>query len=254
MKITILVVLSAISFMSFSQEKIVDERTGIEIIFSAEGNIFPDSWLSTTIDAKGISLDPEEYSRSKTVILQALLKYPIAVIKKNLKRIYILKEIEFYGKTFGGTNSTDIVYLSQNGTKNGYSNFYFEQLFHAEFSSILLRNYPQYFDKTNWLKNNSSEFSYGDGGVNALKKNLSSERFDAKINEMGLINQYATSSMENDFNSFAKNLFLPKFGFSELIDKYALLKNKRALIIAFYGKIDSSFSEDFFDKILHPTE
>lgn len=235
---------------SRSQEKIIDERTGTEIIFSSAGKIFPESWYSEKIHARGVSLDPDEYSRSGKIVKQALLKYPINVIKKNLKKIYVLKDIDFYGQSFGGTNSTDIIYL----TNVGYTDQFLEQLFHAEFSSILLRNYSSYFDETKWKSNNTNKFKYGKDGVDALKNNLCSEKFDGKFNEKGFINQYATSSMENDFNSFAKNIFLPKPEFKELIKKYDLIKSKRTLFIEFYGKIDKTFSDDYFNKIPYITK
>ncbi len=251
--IAVVLLILSLSKATFTQDTIRDERTGVIICFSSAGKIFPTSWYSSKINAKGVSLSRSEYSRSKNIIFSALSKYPPSVIENNLKTVYVLKNIEFFGQSFGGTNSRKIVFLSNKGKEKGYKDFYLEQLFHAEFSSILLRNYGQYFNENQWKKNNS-EIEYGKGGVNALKKDLDSERFDRTSNEKGFLNQYAMSDIENDFNSFAKNLFLPKEGFRELIKENKKINNKRKLIIAFYNKVDRTFTEEYFNQILNTTK
>lgn len=241
-----------IASQNFAQTRVTDQRTGIPIIFSADGKIFPDSWYSARIDAKGESLDKSEYERSREVVQRALLKYPVSVVQENLKAVYVLHRIEFFGSSFGGTNSSDVVYLSNRGKSKGYNDFYLEQLFHAEFSSILLRNKPNLFSESLWKNCNAQGFKYGKGGVAALKKGSDSEHFDEKLNRMGVINQYSVSSLENDFNAFAKNLFLPEEGFAQLLETYPLLRKKRNLLIEFYLQIHAAFTKEFFDKILDP--
>ena len=253
MKSIILIVVLFYSFVSVGQESIIDERTGVKIIFKAEGKIFPDSWYSHKINAKGISLNPSEYKRSEKLIKAVLKKYPVNLIRNNLKNVYVLTDVIFYGQSFGGTNSTSNVYLSNEGIKKGYTDFYLEQLFHAEFSSILLRNYNQNFTESEWIKDNPSDFNYGKGGVNALKENKDSEKFDPELNKLGFINEYSTSSIENDFNAYAKNLFLPKRGFYKLVETCSAIKLKRKLIIEFYIKLDDSFTEEYFNNILYTT-
>ena len=249
MRIVLLLFILSSSIAIGAQENIIDERTGVKIIFSSEGTIFPDGWYSKPTDAKAITLKNEQIARSKTIVIKALNKYPISVIQKNLKNIYILHRIEFFNQSFGGTNSNDSVFLTNRGIGRGYTNFYLEQLFHAEFSSILLRNNSKEFKKDKWLKTNPVNFNYGKGGVEALKSNTDSEYFDIKFNNSGFINEYATSSMENDFNSFAKNLFLPKQGFSELIEDFSRLKRKKVIIIDFYNEIDTFFTSKYFNDI-----
>lgn len=236
--------------ISFSQEKIFDQRTGVPIIYSDQGRIFPDSWYSERINAKGESLSKEQYERSKKIVQKALAKYPVQVIKNNLKAIYVLNEIEFYGQTYGGTNTGNKLYLSNKGKAKGYTDFYLEQLFHAEFSSVLLRNYKSQFNETKWKALNAPGFKYGKGGVKALKNKTDSEKLHTKYLELGVLNQYSISSLENDFNAFAKNLFLPKQGFKKILERYTPIRRKRELTIAFYAAIDSTFSETFFDKFL----
>lgn len=228
-------------------EKIYDSRTGVEIIFSADGNIFPDRWYSNEINANALSLDLEEHERSEVLMKQVLLKYPTSIVKHNLKKIYVLNYIEFYGISFGGTNSLDAVYLANRGSDLGYTDLFLKKAFHEEFSSILLRNYKENFDQNKWESINPESFEYGNGGVDAIKKGLSSEKFMDSLNAIGFINEYATSSLENDFNSFAKNLFEPSDEFQELLLKYEPLQQKADFFIQFYEVIDSQFSNSFWD-------
>lgn len=254
MKPLLFVTIALYTFISLGQESIIDANTGVKISFSAAGKIFPDSWYSERIDAQAISLEASEFERSEEIVKVVLQDYPAELIQRNLKAVFVLKNITFYGQSFGGTNSIDTVYLSNEGVISGYTDFYLEQLFHAEFSSILLRNHKPSFDESEWIRNNPSDFTYGNGGVAALKENNASETFDTELNRMGFINEYATSSLENDFNAFAKNLFLPKEGFSNLVETYERIRNKRKQIIAFYNQLDSSLTQAYFDTILYPNK
>ncbi len=236
-----------LSFNLWAQHTFIDERSAIVIKFSGEGKIFPAGWYSSSISPKTNSLSSREYSRSRNIILRALSKYPVEVIQKNINAVYVLHSLELYGQRFGGTNSSDTIYLSNQGSRVGYSDFYIEQLFHSEFSSILLRNYSHLFDNAKWESQNSSDFEYGKGGVDALKKGEFDETFNKSLNEAGLLNQYATSSLENDVNAFAKNLFLPRKSFGELIRNHERIQKKRKLLIKFYNQIDNSFTEELFD-------
>lgn len=224
-----------------------DERSGVKICIPEEGEqIFPESWRTSPINGTFVPLNEKQKERSRELIEKCLLMYPKDVLSKNLQIVYLVTEITFYGQAYGGTNSLKNVYIAN----KDFTSPYIEQLFHAEFSSILLRNFPAYFDKEAWISNNASGFEYGYGGVNALKNKQSSTAFDEDFNAKGFLYQYATSSMENDFNSFAKYMFCPKTGFRELVEDNERLKRKWLLAIDFYSKIDSTLNEEYFTKIL----
>lgn len=230
----------------FSQ--LINKRTGIEIHFDIDDNTFPLSWQGGEINAQGTPLDSEEFERSLDLLTNALNKYPTEVIRSNLKKVYILKEIKFYGIGYGGTNSTDIVYMTNNGVADGYTDHYIEQTFHHEFSSILLRNFPHYINKNSWVQLNQLE--YGKGGVQALRDSNDSMDIDSVLNEKGFLYQYAASDFENDFNSFAENLFAPSEKFKKVVHKYQALSEKLELIIRFYNLLDSSLTFEYFTKLM----
>ncbi|EGV43723.2 hypothetical protein BZARG_1192 [Bizionia argentinensis JUB59] len=129
-----------------------------------------------------------------------------------------------------------------------------EQLFHAEFSSILLRNYKDQFNELAWINSNSYKFKYGNDGASTIKEQKASQHFFHKWNNQGFLNEYATSSLENDFNSFAKNIFTPKPRFDKLIEEYSALANKNRLIIEFYNAIHDDFTKVYFKDILNYDE
>ncbi len=224
---------------------------GIPIQFSYSSVIFPESWMLSPISGSGESLGRDEFSRSKAIIVKALKKYPLAILRKNLTAVYVLKSIKFYDVGYGGTNSTTVVYVTNNGVKMGYTDSYVEQTFHHEFSSILYRNFPDFIDQAAWAKANVPGFDYNDpeSGVGAIRKNESSQELDTALCNKGFLTQYALSGLENDINTVAQNLFQPSPGFWSIVDQYPRVRLKTSLLIDFYLKIDPSFTEEYFRKL-----
>ncbi|MBL0912589.1 MAG: hypothetical protein IBJ09_09470 [Bacteroidia bacterium] len=225
-------------------KKVLDKRSGIPIYFECGAETFPAYWHTPEISAECSSLDREERDRSAELVKKAMAKYPVAVLQQNIKKVYVLKTIRFYGQPFGGTNSLDAVYLTNNGVSLGYTDSYIEQVFHHEFSSVLLRNFPAELDTGAWVHNNTAP--YGKGGVYALQSVSAGTVFDSLYWKHGFLYQYAQSDMENDFNSFAENIFAPNPGFWDAISHYPALQNKLNLIIAFYNRLNPAFTRDYF--------
>jgi len=221
---------------------------GVPVQFSYTELIFPESWRISPINGRGESLGSEEINRSKHIIDKALRKYPSSILKTNLNAVYVLKSIKFYDVGYGGTNSTGDVYVTNNGTAMGYTDIYVEQTFHHEFSSILIRNYPQLLDTAAWSKINISGFDYNDpeNGVGAIRKNESSQELDTALCAKGFLTQYALSGLENDINTVAQNLFTPSPGFWTIVDSFPRISEKTKKLIQFYNMIDPAFTETFF--------
>ncbi len=237
------------SLSLYSQEKNTISEFGVKIEFQFDNNTFPNSWLNDEINGTAKSLDSSEIERSKKIILKALNKYPKDFLLENLKKVIILKKMEFYGQPYGGTNSTSTIYLCNDGDKNGYTDFWMEQKFHHEFSSIIFRNYSYTFDKKKWTSYNHSKIEYGISGVDVIKNGKASTSFDMELNKKGFLYLYATSSIEEDFNSFAENLFLSSQGFWEAVNSNKRIKKKTNQIIDFYSKIRNSFNKEYFKRL-----
>jgi hypothetical protein len=231
-----------------AQTGITDLRSGIEIVFVTEEDMFPESWTEGEINGEAGSLSVSERRRSGNILKIALSKYPISVIKENLTKIYVLKFLKFYNVPYGGTNSNDIVYLTNRGEDEGYTDLYLEQTFHHEFSSILLRNSSDLFFNTKWESVNNDDFVYGNGGVQAIYEDQASLIFEEIYHEQGFLHQYAMSDVENDFNSIAENLFCPHPQFWEIYESYPQIRLKTELTIKLYHSINEEFNKDYFLK------
>lgn len=220
----------------------------IRIQFEYSSSIFPESWQEPPVNAWGDTISASEITRSKTIMIKALNKYPDAVLTENLNTVYFLKKMKYFGVPYGGTNSYNAVYIANDGTGSGYSDLYIEQTFHHEFSSILFRKYAAFLNTDDWKSANLSGFDYNDpeNGVGSIRKNESSQDIDTFFCKQGFLTQYALSSMENDINTIAQNLFSPSQGFWRIVNDYPLIEKKVKLLIAFYNKISPLFTEVYF--------
>ncbi len=220
----------------------------VAVSFTYSKNIFPASWQPAPINARGEMISAGEVVRSREASILALKKYPETLLDKNLRAVYWLKNMRFYDVGYGGTNSNDALFLTNDGEALGYTMKYMEQTLHHEFSSILYRNYKKLFDDSIWIAANAYNFDYNDpeAGVGAIRKNASSQDIDTAYCTIGMLTQYAMSSLENDLNTFAQNLFCPSPGFWKTVDSYPRIRKKVSLLISFYNKLDTVFTETYF--------
>lgn len=220
----------------------------VKIVSGYSKAVFPESWQESTIHAAGEQIAPEELKRTEPIIIKALKKYPRSLLKLTLRKVYLIKSLSFYNVPFGGTNSSDAVYITNNGEANGYTDAYIEQTFHHEYSSILFRDYPALLDTIAWKKQNEPGFDYNDPGkgVGAIENNESSQELSAELALKGMLTQYALSSLENDINTFAQNLFKPAPDFWNIAEHYPKIGTKVKLLISFYGKLSPVFTEQYF--------
>jgi len=219
------------------------------IIFTADADTFPVEWYESPFNAQAENLASEEIERSKKIIIAALKKYPIEVLNYNLKKVYVLKSMNFFGADYGGTNSVDVVYVCNASMGMGYTDYYIEESFHHEFSSILLRNYRSLFNEQQWRDINPEGFQYFDestGGSGAIKEGKASKEFNEESHNSGFLYEYAQSTLENDFNSFAENIFMGNEDFFTVSEQYEKINMKLDLIISFYNTINPQFTIDYF--------
>lgn len=242
-------VLAALCVLQTQPGPTLEPRTQIPVRVTVDKDMYPESWRKEPISAEATALAPGEVSRSIKVTLAAMEKYPATVLKKNLKQVYISKRIAFYGLVYGGTNSLDTVYLSNDGAAKGFTDFYLEGAFHHEFSSILLRNFPQYLDMKMWRAAQPPNFKYRGDGTSSLREGTASTEYSEKYHKDGFLAQYATSSLEEDFNMTAEGIMSGNPKFWKAVDSHKLLKAKMQAVVAFYTNLDPLFTEAYLRKM-----
>lgn len=227
-------------FAQDKQEEIPDKIGPVKVIHQVSDDFYPVYWkIDPKIKPIAEPIDRKQLLRTIPLIRQFIAEYPESVLVKNLKGLYLCKTLQFYGKDFGGTNSSDGVYICVKTIELGYTNRYILSSMHHEFSSILMRNYT--FPKKEWATLNPNDFSYTEDAVGALGKD-DLLKPQASFNELGFVCLYSQSSMEEDFNTIADYLFNQRAQLVKMGKKYPKLCAKIQLAMKFYKSVDSHFS------------
>lgn len=239
---------------SFSIE--IPENTlileGIDILFETEPRMFPAGWYCKRIAAEAVSLPREYRTEAMDILNKAIAKYPEDVLFVHLRKVYVLKSLAFFGIPYGGTSTRDVIYLTYDNSNPERTTDYVEGVFHHEFSSVLLRKFTKHIDKRDWAALNPTDFCYGQGGVEAIKKGEASLDFDYALLELGFLNKYSQSDFEEDFNVFAQNLFCGGAQFWIIVDSFGKIREKTRQAIDFYHRIDPQFTEEYFRTLAYP--
>ncbi len=224
---------------------------GIDILFDAKPRMFPHSWYGKRIGAEAVSLPRKYRTEAMDIINKAIAKYPEDVLFVHLRKIYILQSLTFFDVPYGGTNTKNVVYLTYDNINPERTAPYVEGVFHHEFSSVLFRKFHKKFNEKKWLNINPIAFEYGEGGVEAIKQGEASMKFDYNLLAIGFLNKYSQSAFEEDFNVFAQNLFSGGEQFWFIVDTFENINKKVELIIEFYHKINSNFTEEYFRSLAY---
>ncbi len=224
--------------------KQIEKKYGIAIKWKINAAFLPKYWKTKPINGNAVALDQQELKRFPVLIEKSLSRYPHSVIKKNLKGIYLAKELQFYGVGYGGTYYYDQVYITSQGVANNYNDEFIIKSFHHEFSSILMTNYN--FPKAAWAACNKRGYKYGKGGMNAIKSGTASLSGSPRTYKNGFISQYSMSAIEEDFNVFSETMFIEPAKMQRLIKQYPIIAKKARVWLRFYKKIHPTFTKSYF--------
>lgn len=219
---------------------------------SASEEIFPESWRKPPILASGGELPEEQFERVRKVLGPAIKKYPPQVLEKHLKGVYVLSELKYSGVVTSGTNSRTVVYEKIGDVKQGFTDAHVESVFHAEFSSILLRNRRRDFDEPAWNEINPPGFKYLGSGVDAVKQKKAGLTLDEELHKQGFLKQYSQSTLENDFNAFAATIFAGEGVIWRIAGKHPRIQQKLDLTLDFYKGLDPAFTPEYFRGLAQP--
>lgn len=218
----------------------------VPVLTQAGPDMFPHHWKAAQIAARAESLEAREIGRSVEAVRGAMDKYPLWLVKRNLRRVFVVRTLQFYGLDYGGTNSLDTLYLANSGRTNGFTDRFLEESFHHEFSSVLLRNYAGRLDRSAWAGANAPRTRYIGNGTEAVRQGASGLDYGARWHEMGFLCEYGAASLEEDFNTYAEGLFAGGRRFWRVVDAYPRVRAKARIAVRFYQALDASFNEDTF--------
>lgn len=178
-------------------------------------------------------------------LLSALSVYPKYVTKEHLNFIVLLSQLTFDTVKYGGTyivqppRSTGVYLVVPPQLEGIEITTFVAETFHHEFSSILLKAYPEFAQA--WTSEFKYMYSDNKGGFLALKNNNFKEASVSELNEQGILSYYGASSLEEDFNTFAENILSHPKEFKMRYSKFPLIKQKAKTFINLYLKISPAF-------------
>jgi hypothetical protein len=170
----------------------------VHVIYDFE-SYFPREWREAAYSAQGSQIDVDESMRLIRLIPGFLSMYPAQLIRRNLRDIYLLKAMSFYGLRYGGTNSLDGIYIASRGNEPKCRDERLAGVMHAEFSSILLRNYR--FPSEAWSRINDSNWRYA-GTIKDLIGRSDLYSHTETLLRQGFISIYGQASVEEDVNMY----------------------------------------------------
>jgi len=228
----------------------IESKYQIKVRYHIDKTFFPEQWLEPPISAKACELGYDEIERFPMILESALSRYPIDMIKNHLRGIYLTKEIKFFNTSYGATSSTDIVYLNSKGKASGYTDEYIMSTLHHEIAHVLYYKYV--FPGKKWLACNPKGFKYkgiADGGREAIKKGKDSLLGAERFYRQGFLNEYATSSMEEDFCVFSEEILNNPKRFFILLKNYPIINKKFKIWLSFYNSVNNKFTMDYIRQI-----
>ncbi len=235
--------------------------------FPSDNTFLPRSWVVAPIGAE-IEHLKEEYRRpAEKIIRLALSKYPTEILEQFLDGVHIVGSLRFYDVGYGGTymaNGRQIVLVY----RPTFDPRGFEQRFHHEFSSILLKKNEALFDGERWQASNASTFAYRAPGIveeqtgdrSEATRVLAAEqkktggsgssllKLDLELMKQGFLTPYNLVSVEQDLNETAAHLFTNP-GLWTYCERYPRIDQKIDVLIDFYRALDPRMNRLYFRRI-----
>lgn len=228
---------------------IVLREEPVRVATASGADIFPEAWRGGKVQASGEVLPEPRREQALRVMDAALAKYPAEVLREHLHTLYLLGGLRYRGVITSGTNSKTSVYVKIGPPEKGFTARHNERVFHAEFSSILIRNWSQFLDQDAWKAANPPGFTYLGDGVDAVKQGKARTKLDNTLNARGFLSEYGQSTLENDFNGFAARLWTGDPDLWQLAEQHPAIQRKIALVLLFYQRLHPKLDEAFFRNI-----
>ncbi len=225
-----------IGCLSAYRDKLPLTIHGVKIHYCYHPQVFfSNAWLQPPISGQGEQVNLEDALRVVPAIEAFVRSYNATFLEANLQDIYLLGAMVFYGEHYGGTYTAHAVFIEVGSEKENYTVDFVTSQLHAEFSSILMKNYP--FPSSTWNNINDHGFKYSQNDVQMLGQPGLYDQHQALLKQ-GFLNKYSTTNLENDFNDIAFELFTQAPHLCFLAKGYEKIREKVNLAVTFYRRID----------------
>jgi hypothetical protein len=225
--------------------KDLGQRYNLKIKYRVGPDLIDEKGRLPPINGKATQLDEFGIARFVKILPEVLSQYPPEVIKTHIESIRLAKELWFYGVRYGGSMFEKILYLTNSGREQGFTDFFIKQTFHHEFSSVLMKSHD--FPTEKWISANPPDVKY-ETDFEKYLQSIEQDR-DLKGNEYfyqrGMISKYGYSTVENDFNLYAQTVFNEPKRMKDLVNKYPIIRKKYEILKDFYLSISPEFSKTF---------
>ncbi len=224
------------------QRVLIQTEFNVQVHYQYNPNLFfPPEWQTPSLALAASEIEVGEVVRLIPIIQQFLATHPISVVRTDLEHIYLLRELSFRGKRYGGTHKDKSIYIICNGTDNRYNTEFMLCRLHSEFSSILLEHHP--FPTDAWNQLNPEGFTYSGNGFEVVDNPSCYDSTDRSCSEGFLLN-YCRSSLENDFNMISSWLFTKKSELDAISQQHRKIQQKQAMAEQFYISLSTQYSFD----------
>jgi hypothetical protein len=177
-------------------------------------------------------------------LASALAIYPPGFIDKLVHRIARAGQITMWNLEAGGFFTADMIALNAHGIALPGGATFLADSFHHEFSSIV-RN-QVLFNVSDWTATNPQNFSYAT--MEQYKRIMAqpgSVECDETLHKNGFVSLYGTTSLDNDWNTYAERVFGHPEDFAGQIKRFPRMQAKTRQMLDIYSKLDPRF-ERFF--------
>ncbi len=237
------------------------------IIFPGDRSFLPKSWIEDPIDASIEALAPELKAEANKILERAIKKYPGKLLERSLKGVAVVGSLRFYDVGYGGTymaNSRRIVLVY----RETFDAIGFEQRFHHELSSLLLKQNEDLFEAQRWSSANKPDFTYRAAGIveeqngdrSEATRVLEAEQkktggsgssllaLNPGLMKEGFLTPYNQVSIEQDLNETAAHLFTnPELW--QLCLLHPRIDQKVHVLIDFYRGLDPAMDRRYFREL-----
>jgi hypothetical protein len=228
-----------------------NEKYGIVVRYGDPSEFYvPPKKPLVDIPKEGFFIGQTDSRSALTALIgvrDALSKYPVAIIKKNLSAVFISGIIKTDGVQIGGSYVYSWIYLSATEEFEHFGSEHYAEKLHHELSSLLLINGN--FPSVRWHDVNEPDFKYLSRQIDVIRAAAPENRRNPNDAtawfRAGFVHDYGMSSLNNDFNMYAVLAMAHPQRLKELAQEYPKIKAKTQILVEFYSGLAPELGEYF---------